>query len=135
MSVTELPRIIIVDDNPTFRSILGDFIGRKRFATVVAEFSDGHELIKHFTSTPAEAVLMDIQLPGLSGIDTTKYIRRHLSEKIKIIGLSQFHETVYVEHMQNAGAQAYIDKSQVAKHLESAIHEVVQGEQFFPEII
>jgi two-component system NarL family response regulator len=114
-------RVALVDDHQAFRTRLRTLLLRDRDIEIVAEAASGHELLEIALTTELDVVCMDIRLPGLSGIETT---RRLLAIKpgVRVIGLSAYAEPHYVEAMLDAGAVGHFTKGDVGDDLQQAIH-------------
>jgi len=96
-------RIALVDDHQPFRERLRALLQRDRHIEIVAEASTGAELLEIAATTAVDVVCMDIRLPGMSGVETT---RRLLAARpaVRVIGLSAYADPHYVEAMLDAGA-------------------------------
>jgi two-component system NarL family response regulator len=120
-------RVALVDDHQLFRERLRALLQRDRHIEIVAEASTGPELLEIAATTPVDVVCMDIRLPGMSGVETT---RRLLAAQpgIRIIGLSAYADPHYVEAMLDAGAVGHFTKGDVGDALLNAIHEATSAE-------
>lgn len=94
---------------------------------LVAEAGSGEEAVKMAEIHRPDVVIMDISLPGLSGIEATKQIKEAVPG-VKVIGLTMHEEEPYVMELLRAGADGYIVKRSAAADLVSAIRAVVQGQ-------
>jgi len=74
--------------------------------------------------------MMDYQLPGLNGAETTKAMMSHKSN-IKVLGLSNYDESVYVKNILNAGARGYVLKNIDANELIKAISTILKGKYYY----
>jgi DNA-binding NarL/FixJ family response regulator len=123
-------RVALVDDHQPFRERLRALLQRDRHIEIVAEASTGPELLEIAATTPVDVVCMDIRLPGMSGVETT---RRLLAARpaVRIIGLSAYADPHYVEAMLDAGAVGHFTKGDVGDALLNAIHEATSAEPRF----
>lgn len=129
------PKIFIVDDNLTFRKVLLDFLDNTGEFEIIGEASDGIECLEKIEGKIIDIILMDIKMPKLNGIQTTKIINQKLSHHIKIIALTQHDDFDYIKNMIEAGAKSYVVKTEVGKQLVKAIKTVMKGEMYFPELM
>jgi DNA-binding NarL/FixJ family response regulator len=125
------PRILVLlaDDHRLFRDALRIMLEKEPSLRIVAETGDGLAVVPLAQETRPEVICMDISMPGMNGIETT---RRLLAccPNIKVIGLSAFSDHCYIAEMLAAGAAGYITKVSAGEHLLSAIRAVLRGEQY-----
>lgn len=120
-------KIIIADDHPAVRNAWSIFLSAQENIQILAECKNGRDAIKKAAELSPDIVLMDINMPDISGIDATKEIVTQ-SPKIKVIGVSFHTAPVYVERMIKAGARGYVFKHAVAEQLIQAIKQVYSGQ-------
>lgn len=126
--------IIIVDDSATFREYLKEFIEDKYNYKVISLFDNGVQLINNSKKLSSEIILMDINMPIIDGINTTKHLlwkRRGLN----IIAITSYHTTTFLSDLVCAGFKACIFKDRIYEELDSTIQKVIRGEIYFPEDI
>ena len=105
-----MTRVIIVDNEPTFRKGLKAILNSIGNVDVVGEASNGEEFLKLIDETSADVVFMDVKMPILDGIEATKKaIISH--PNLHIIGFSSYENEDYVSRMLEAGACGYLTKS------------------------
>jgi len=125
-------KIIIVDDHTLVRqAICGSFKTDNRF-DVVADADSGRSAVKLASHHHPDIIVMDVSMPDLNGIETTRQILAYDST-IKVIALSMHSEKVYVTGMLNAGASGYVLKSSSFNELLKCINTVLSGELCFYE--
>ncbi len=113
-------KVLLVDDHEMMREGLRKIIEGEDDLTVIAEAADAETAIDAVKQAEPDVVIMDINLPGMNGIEATKIIKDE-HPKIKIIGLS-FHDDDEVRHeMHDAGASAYLEKANASEALCAAI--------------
>ena len=123
-------RILLADDHQMFREAIRILLEREPHLEVVAETGDGLEVLRLVRETSPQIVCLDIEMPGLNGIE----IMRRLSgccPQVKVIGLSIFSDPRYVLDMMNAGASAYVTKAAAGAELLRAIDAVSRGQAYF----
>lgn len=122
-------RVMLVDDHKILRDALRGVLEREHDIAMVGEASDGIEALEVARSAQPDIVLMDIGLPSMGGIETT---RAMLAEqpKTKVIALSTFSDRRIVLQMLDAGASGYVVKSAGRDELLSAIRSVSHGRTY-----
>jgi len=123
-------RLMIVDDHPVWRDGLRADLESSGAAQIVAEASDGGEAIEHARDSLPEVVLMDLNLPTVSGVEATRQIISE-SPSVKILILSASGEEADVLEAVKAGASGYLLKSSTSAELADAIARVRSGEPVF----
>ncbi len=123
-------KIILVDDHKLFRNGLKLLIDNSGIAEVVAEASDGIEFLEIIENYQEVIVFMDIQMPGMNGIEATKEVLKKYPE-IKIIALTMFGEDEYYYQMIEAGVKGFLLKSTDIDEVLEAIITVAKGENCF----
>ena len=128
--MTEPIRVMVVDDHPVWRDGVKSDLEASGTAQVVGEAADGGEAIERALDLMPEVVLMDLQLPNLSGAEAIKRIVEQ-SPHIKILVLSASAEEADVLEAVKAGAAGYLLKSSTAEELVDAVARVRTGEPVF----
>lgn len=122
-------RILLADDHQMFREALRILLERSPEFEVVAETGDGLEVFALARETSPNIVCMDIDMPGLNGIEITRQITTALP-LVKVIALSTFSDRGYVTDMLNAGASAYVTKAAAGVELLRAIDAVSRNRSY-----
>src|ERR1041385_5304155 len=125
-------KVIIADDHQFFRD--GFEIALKQIDEVkkIAHASNGKEVLKLLKNDTYDLVFMDIKMPEMNGIETTKEIEMHYPH-VKVIALSMYDDRKNVIEMFNSGARGYIIKNTDSKEIETAIKKVMEGEHYFAD--
>jgi len=110
-----LIRILTVDDHPLLRRGIAALVNTEDDMKLVAEASSGEEAIEKFRAHRPDVTLMDIQLPGLNGIETISQIQREFPNA-RIIVLTTYSGDVQVVRAIRAGARAFLLKRQVHRN-------------------
>ena len=121
-------RILAVDDHALLREGIGALIGSQTDMELVAEAANGREAIELFRTHRPDIVLMDLQMPEMSGIDAISAIRGEFSEA-RIIVLTTHAGDVQVSRALKAGARAYLLKGLLRKELLETIRAVHAGQR------
>ena len=122
-------RILLADDHAVLRAGLRALLSAQGDLEVVGEASDGAEAIHLTQSVRPDVVVMDIGMPGVSGIDATARIKRDLPG-VKVLILSMHDDRGYLRQVLRAGAAGYVLKKAADTELLSAIRAAARGEVF-----
>ena len=134
MSDPSLIRILTVDDHPLLRKGIAALVNTEEDMKLVAEASNGEEAIEKFRAYRPDVTLMDIQLPGLNGIETISQIRKEFPSA-HIIVLTTYSGDVQIVRAIKAGARGYLLKRQVHRELLETIRAVHAGQRRIPQEI
>src|SRR5580700_11082546 len=115
-STHNLIRILTVDDHPLLRKGIAALLNAEPDLKLVAEASNGQEAIEAFRSHQPDITLMDLQMPGLDGVEAIDRIRSEYPEA-RIVVLTTYSGDAQVLRALRAGARAYILKGHVHKEL------------------
>jgi DNA-binding NarL/FixJ family response regulator len=125
-----LARVLIVDDHPMWRNGVRSDLESSGRAEVVGEAADGGEAIEVAREAMPDVILMDLQLPQVSGVDATRAIIEE-SPHIKVLVLSASAEEADVLEAVKAGASGYLLKSSSSEDVIDAVLRVRTGEPVF----
>jgi DNA-binding NarL/FixJ family response regulator len=130
-SVPNMIRILSVDDHPLLRKGIAALVNAEPDMKLVSEASNGEEAVENFRLYRPDVTLMDLQLPGLNGIEA---ISRILSEfpDARIVVLTTYRGDAQVLRALRAGARAYLLKGHVHRELLETIHTVYAGGKRIP---
>lgn len=122
-------RVLIVDDHLVVRKGVALCLTRSKHIKVVGDLGDAHELILMARERCADVVLMDIELPGASGLMLTRLLREQLPG-IKVVILSIHEDPEWITQAVQAGANGYLNKGASAEDLIHAVESVYRGEEY-----
>lgn len=125
MKETKIP-IAVVEDNYTTRDALKTIIDLDPEFECVGTCATGEEALKLLPKVSPEIVLMDIQLPGMSGIDCVRRLREALPD-VLIVMVTVYEDPVRIFSALRAGANGYLLKRSTPEEILSAIREVRRG--------
>lgn len=123
-------KVLVVDDHPVWRNGVRKDLEDSGRAEVVGEAEDGGDAIQMARDAMPEVVLMDLQLPTVSGVDATRAIVED-SPHVKVLVLSASGEEDDVLEAVKAGASGYLLKSSTTEELIDAVTRVAEGEPVF----
>ena len=118
-------RVVLVDDHAMVREGLCAVIERHHALQVVGEAATGQDAIKLARSLQPDVMVMDVSMPGVSGIEATRQITHELPS-IAVVGLSFMDDRATKRVMRDAGAVGYVTKQSAAQDLCQAIHDAVR---------
>ncbi|HAP02401.1 MAG TPA: DNA-binding response regulator [Bacteroidetes bacterium] len=122
-------KIFVADDHQLFIEGIKALIRDSAEVKLIGEAENGEDLLNQLKNVQPEVILMDINMPKLSGIEATKKIRQQFPE-IKILALTMFDDSLYVSEMIKAGASGYLLKNAGKAELINAITKVNKGERY-----
>jgi DNA-binding NarL/FixJ family response regulator len=127
-------RVILAEDHDILREGLKSLFRDDEDIKIVAEAANGKILLDLLETTPADVVLMDINMPVMNGLEATRQIIRNF-RKVKVLVLSMMDHPGYLKQMMEAGAEGYLLKNASKEELVKAIHSVFRGQTYIsPEI-
>lgn len=124
--------VCIVDDHTLFRNGLRLLLNASSEVRVVAEAGNGQEYLRLLKDTVPNVTLMDIEMPGMNGIETAAEAVK-LFPELRIITLSMYGEEEYYVKMIDAGARGFILKNSDINEVISAIKAVYEGGTYFSQ--
>ena len=125
-------RILIADDHAVVRKGIIEILKAAPHIQVDGEVESGTELLKLLRSGEWDAVIMDLRMPGVSGLDLMKRVRR-LKPDTPVLILTVEPEDIYARRLLQAGASGYLTKDTVATELITAVEKVCNGGRFVSE--
>lgn len=127
--MTNAIRIIIADDHGIFREGLKQVIARTANMIVAGEAADGQELLGRLRDGDYDLVILDISLPGRSGLDILPEIRS-LRPKLPVLILSMHPEEQYAMRALKSGAAGYLTKGSSSHELIDALQKIAMGKKY-----
>ena len=119
-------RVVIADDHHLIRQGLRDLLEKESDIRVVAEATDGREVIDAVHRVRTDVIVMDVEMPDINGIDATRRIRASFSE-IRVVMLSMHSDPVLIRKAMDNGARGYVLKKSAGEELVKAIRTVCRG--------
>lgn len=122
--------ILIADDHTMFVDGMESILKDEPDFFVIGRSYDGPSVIQFIQNHSVDVVLLDVNLPGMNGIEVCKEITNH-HPNIKVLAISMFNEESFVSEILNNGAKGYILKNTGREELLKAIRTVAKGESYF----
>jgi DNA-binding NarL/FixJ family response regulator len=119
--------VIIYEDNNHLRESLSNLITFSRDLVLLGNYSQANDVVDHVKELQPDVILMDIDMPGTSGIEAVRKIRV-FNRQVQIIMLTVFDDNSHVLDAICAGASGYLLKKYISDHLLEAVSQVMQGE-------
>lgn len=127
-------KIAVVDDHKLFRKGIVSILGQVEDLEIIFEAENGKEFLNHTLLNQIDVVLLDIQMPEMDGIETTKCLRENKSD-IKIIILSMHDEDQFILHLMELGANGYLLKDTDTDEVIAAIRKVQDSGVYFSDFV
>ncbi len=125
----DIIRVLLADDHAVLRAGLRTLFDIQPDIEVIAETADGEETVRKSLELTPDIVLMDIAMPGLSGLEATQAIKMQ-NPAIKVLVLTMHEDENYLNQMLRVGADGYVPKKAAATELLAAIRATYRGEHF-----
>jgi DNA-binding NarL/FixJ family response regulator len=119
-------RLLIIDDHPVFRAGMIALINTEPELSVCAEAHDATNALDLIEASQPDLVLLDMNLPGKSGLDLLKDIRA-VHPRLPVLVISMHDEASYAERVIRAGGRGYIMKHERPEHILDAARKVLAG--------
>jgi DNA-binding NarL/FixJ family response regulator len=130
----ESTRVLVADDHTLFRYGLKAMLANAEGFEVVGEAATGEEVVEKVAQTRPDIVLMDIQMPGINGIEATRRVLER-DPSIGVVVVTMFEDDNSVFAAMRAGARGYVLKGADAEEVLKVVAAVAEGEAHFgPEI-
>jgi DNA-binding NarL/FixJ family response regulator len=125
-------KIALADDHKIVRDGIKTLLESQPEIDVVAEASDGNEILEKVEDNLVDLVIMDISMPDKDGIRATKELKvKH--PNLKVLALTMSNDDLHIRQMIQAGASGYIMKSAGRKELKNAIETIMNGQHYFSD--
>ena len=126
---TTVKRVFIVEDHPVLRETLVQIVSREKDLTVCGQASAARQAFKAVGRVKPDLVLVDITLPGKSGLELVKELRA-VDRKIKLLVVSMHDGALYADKALHAGGNGYLRKQGNPEELIRAIRDTLDGRIF-----
>ncbi|RJP27459.1 MAG: DNA-binding response regulator [Actinobacteria bacterium] len=128
-------RVLLADDHAILREGLASLIEKQPDIAVVGEAGDGSECLEKAAALVPDVVVLDIKLPGMSGIEVCRQLKSSYP-LMKVIMLSMYEEYEYINRALQVGADGYLLKKVASSELVNAIRKAREGQKTFsPQVL
>lgn len=127
-------KVILVDDHQIVRDGIKSLLAGAREIEIIGEASEGNQLLDLISIKCPDVLVMDISMPGMSGIELTRIVKETYP-KIHVLILSMYTQEDFVLNAVAAGAKGYLPKNTTRAELINAIVTLSKGKQYFNEAI
>jgi DNA-binding NarL/FixJ family response regulator len=127
-------RILIVDDHPVVRAGLTSMLRTYPDLEVVSGVSDGSQMLALIEKVSVDVILLDLRMPGMSGIEILQSLKSKGSP-LRVIVLTSYESDDYIYEALRAGACGYLLKACSEEEMIEAIHAVYAGGRYLPQYI
>ena len=125
-------RIFLVEDHPVFRDGLAKLLAAEDDLTVCGEAGNARQAVKAIVELKPDLAVVDIGLPGKSGLELIKDIRAR-KFPVKLLAVSMFEEAVYAQRVLRSGGDGYVMKQEDPEIIVLAIRDVLAGHIYVSE--
>lgn len=122
----EITRVLLADDHPRVRAGIRNLLEKASDIEVIGEAGDGEEALKLAEDLSPDVLLLDMEMPQMSGVEVARKLRDQGSP-VRIVVLSAYHDRQYIKAMLSTGASGYLTKDEapekIVRAVRSAAHE------------
>lgn len=123
-------KVLVVDDHDLVRMGISRMLADDADIEVIGEADSGEQAIKMVRALSPDVVLLDVNMPNIGGVETTKRLRQ-FDENVKILAVSSVSSQPYPSMLLKAGVNGYITKGTPLVEMIKAIKKVYQGSKYF----
>jgi DNA-binding NarL/FixJ family response regulator len=121
--------VVLADDHESVRKGIRGLLDKAPDIVIVGEANDGREALRTVKELEPDVLLLDIEMPGLNGIEVARKLKQNGGENIKILVLSAYDDQEYIREVLASGASGYIIKGEAPKWIVEAVRGVARGEK------
>lgn len=121
-------RILLADDHPVARTGIRNLLDAALDIEVVGEASDGEEALRLCQELRPDVLILDMEMPGLTGIEVATQLRDNNSS-VRVLALSAHQDKEYISGLLASGAAGYLTKGESPQAIVEAVRGVARGEQ------
>lgn len=124
-------KLIVVDDNHSFLEAITFFLQEKLCIDVIEKFESGVELLKSKKITEADIILLDIEMPDMSGLEVAKQLLYH-HKNAKLVAITNHNDKVFLDDLIYSGFKGFVPKNTVFDDMEKILLNVAKNVYSFP---
>ena len=132
--IVRMIRVLVADDHTILREGLKQILADHPDLQVAGEAANGFEVLKRIRNEDFDVIVLDMSMPGRSGIELIKEVKRERG-KLPILVLSMHKEDMYAVRSIKAGASGYLSKDSASTQLVEAIRKVASGGMFISPVV
>lgn len=121
-------RVILIDDHPVVRSGIRNMLEEAADIVVEGEAGDGEEALRLVEELSPDVLLLDMEMPGLSGVDVAKKLQE-TGSSVKVLALSAYDDEHYIRGLLSNGAAGYLTKEEAMDTIVEAVRGIANGEE------
>ena len=121
-------RVILADDHPITRAGIRRFLEKASDIEIVGEADNGDDTLQMALEQNPDVLLLDMEMPGLSGVEVAKALKTAGSQ-IRILALSSYADRQYIFGVLSSGALGYLSKEEIPQTIVDAVRGVAKGEK------
>ncbi|MGY6522990.1 MAG: response regulator [Mongoliitalea sp.] len=119
-------RVLLYEDNDLLRESISSMVGLSGSMELLGAFSHANEVVGQVKFTNPDLILMDIEMPGINGIEATRLVKK-VSPSVYVLIMTVFDDSENVLQAIKAGASGYLLKKHIASRLFDAVEEILEG--------
>ena len=127
-------RVLVADDHQLYRAGIKALLEEEQDILITLEASDGSAILQKMAQNPVDIVLMDIDMPGMNGVEATRQVKQQHPDT-RILILSMYDDLEFILNVLKAGASGYLLKESENLDLASAIKALAIGSSYYSEKI
>jgi two-component system response regulator EvgA len=127
-----MKRVLIADDHPVIRGALKIVLRQEGYKTIF-EAASGNEVVPMIRQQDPELVILDLNMPGLDGLEVLPRIQA-LEMRCRVVIFTSREAKFFQDRCMRAGAMAYVEKKNHLAHIQKAVHAVMAGYSYFTRL-
>ena len=127
-------KIFIADDHSVVRSGMSRLLKTFKRVAEVQEASNGKELIQLIDKEQPDAVILDVEMPVMSGLDAARYLLDHFP-RVKILVLTMHTEDVFISRLVDLGVHGFLSKTSEPEEVEQALYAIVDKDFYRNDLV
>jgi DNA-binding NarL/FixJ family response regulator len=129
MEENKTTSVVLADDHESVRRGIRGLLDKAPDIVVIGEATDGKDALRRVKELEPDVLLLDIEMPGMNGIEVARKLKQNGGEEVKILVLSAYDDQEYISEVLANGASGYIIKGEAPKWIVEAIRGVARGEK------